>query len=441
MRHARVIVPLALLLLIGCEQNETAPSIATRAGDYVLRVDSSSEDPAAYWGAHVARASDTFPATIAADGRMTIGGLRVSGYATPGVQLEATSGGYRGLFDHQLTGIADPAFFTSSGGYAVRDTVSLTDTNPLTGAIASTATRVGSATLQDTLGFTLLPRPDLTGSGAGRYRLTVETINGIPTAVEPFGATFDLALSASGVATINLDATTGGETVATWANSATTLRGQYSAFDDATIANHASIPIELTLSGSGGARTVTSAAWSVVRNTTPATIEEQYQLSAQPLAFFAAFASASPTGIFELYGGSATTATSIPANWRPLVDRIVAATDGGVNVTADFVQSLSGAGTLSDVELRIDNQGTIGVLDGLDLHLPIGQTSVGGTRLIYAFIAEAVSDGSIHTGLPTTIIFEFTYTAPSTFGTGNGKITFVSTAGTGTVTFSFNPAE
>lgn len=269
---ARLAVPTALLLLVGCDQPDTAAPIATRAGDYVLIATSSTTSVDAYWGAHVVQPGDTFPATIGSDGRLTIAGLRVSGYASPGILLTEVAGGYSGGQTHALNALGDPLFFTSSGGFTVSDTVSMTDDALLSGAIGSTATRTTPATiLQDTLGFVLEPRPDLSGSGAGRYRLTVETSGGSITLAHPIGATADLALAADGVATINLDQVIGEETVATRFTDATTLAGQYSIFDDNTLTQIRRIPLTLTLAGSGAARTVGAATWSVQRNSSPLT--------------------------------------------------------------------------------------------------------------------------------------------------------------------------
>ena len=432
---------LGLLLFTGCEQADTIPPVTTRAGSYVLRATSSTNTANAFWGAHVARAGDTFFATIGSDGRLTINGLRVSGYNTPGIALTATSTGYTGSQNHTLNAVGDPAFFTSVG-YTVADTVALADATPLNGTIASTATRASTAgTLQDTLAFSLEARPDLSATGAGRYRLTVETTGGTLPSASPQGATADLLLASDGTVTLNLDQAGSDETVPTWFSTAATLSGQYSIFDDTSLGNNLSIPLTLTLSGGGAARAVTAASWSLQRNSSPITTEEQYTLTAKPLTFFQAFASPLSNGIYELYAGTRTATNTIPGDWLTFVDRIVAATDVGQTVTADLLQTQSG-GVLTDIELRLDTQGTIGALDGSDTRLPIGQRTAGGTKLVNAFQrTTAVADGSIHQGLLTTLTFEFTYSGASTFGIANGRITFVSSGGTGTVDFSFNPTE
>jgi len=435
------VIPLGLLLLAlcSCEETETIAPVTTQAGTYVLRATSSTSSASAYWGAHVARAGDTFAAAIGSNGRLTITGLRVSGYDTPGVALTAGTSSYSGSQNHALNAVGDPTFFTTSPGFTVSDAVVLSPSTPLSGSIGSIATRSSPATtLQDTLAYSLEARPDLTASGAGRYRLTVEATGGTLATASPQSSTADLLLGNDGTVTLNLDQSGGDETVATSLTNATTLAGQYSIFDDTTLANIRSIPLTLTLTGSGAARVVSAAAWTVQRNSSPLTTEEQYTLSAQPLSFFQSFASPTPNGTYELFSGTKTTDSTIPAAWLSFVNRVVTATDVSQTVTADILQTLSGA-AVADVELRIDTQGTIGALDSSDTRLPIGQRSSGGTKLVYAFQQTTPSDLSIHQGLLTTLLFEFTYTGTNTFATG--RITFASTGGTGTLDFSFNPTE
>jgi hypothetical protein len=436
-RPILITLSLAVLAMTGCETDgDAAPPIGERAGSYVLRVDSATNNADTYWGTHVARSGDTFGAVIAADGTFTVSGLRVSGYASPGAVLTPASGGYSGSATHLLNGAGDPAFFSGGSAFTVTDSYFLVDATPLRGSIGSTAVRSSPAgNLQDTLGFTLLPRPDLTGSGADRYRLTVDTRSGSITALSPVGATTDILLAADGTLTLSPDQV-GEQEVALTASNAATLVGQYSIFDDTTVGNIRSVPLSLTLSGSGASRVASSMGWTVQRNTSPATVEEQYALTAMPLSFFQAFATAPPNNTYEMFGGAKSADSSIPVNWLAFVNRIVAAGDGDQTVLASFAQTLLGP-TLTDVELVMDTNAP-----GGDTRLPIGQrTSGAGTVLTYAFVQTA-SDASIHSGLPTTVTFTFAYTGSSTFSTlNNASITFASTAGTGTLTYTFNPTE
>ncbi len=91
LRPVGAIVILGLIGLSGCADTKVQPGDV--AGNYVIVATGSSAPQAGgtYWADHAAAAGDTFAMTINASGVASITGLRVSGYATPGVTLVGAS--------------------------------------------------------------------------------------------------------------------------------------------------------------------------------------------------------------------------------------------------------------------------------------------------------------------------------------------------------------
>ncbi|MBA3684518.1 MAG: hypothetical protein H0W72_04675 [Planctomycetes bacterium] len=437
-------VAFGLLLISGCEK--TADALSTRSGNYVFQatsVSSPSSAPSPYWGDHLTRPGDTFPAIIGSDGRFSISGLRVSGYSTPGAAMTAGNSRWTGGTTHLTTAGSDPAFFTTSGGFSATDSININDNALLSGSIATTATRTSPATvLADTVTFNLRQRPSLSGTGAGRYRFTTTAVTSdpavLPLLVAPVQSTADILLSNDGTTTVNVDPTSSAnESVATFLIDPDTLVGQYSSFNDSDPLQIRSFPITMDLSGIGAARVVSAAAWTVLRrNTTTTTLqEEDYDFSVKPLSFFLTFNAA----VFEIFDGNTIVPTQVPATWQSFVNRVDTAVDADQTVLADIFGTsvVTTSGTeLTNVEMRLDTETAFGTLDTSDLRIPIGEA--GGNKLVYAYREMTPSDGSIHQGLVTTITFEFNYTGTTL---SSGSLTFASTGGTATQTFTINAKE
>ncbi len=359
-RNAATIVILASIGIAGCKQTKVEPGDV--AGNYVLVATGSSSPQAGgtFWADHAAATSDTFAMTITSTGVTSITGLRVSGYGAPGVTLVGESAS-------TLTGtnaahtLSAPTFLS---GYSAVDTYTLNNSSN-TLAIQTTATKASSPTLGDTGTFALHTVPSLASGIPAGYRLTVATVSSDSTtdhSAAPAGSTFDATLGSTGALTIDVDnAVVGNETMYLYADTASSVRGQYTVFNDATPANKTPVAIALNLTADG-----------VTGGTMLATTNSQmkgYTLTAVKTSAIAALA-----GNYQIRDGSVIgTPPASYASWANAIDASTAA--------APIKAQISSAGLLA-----IDRNGGAG--DGIvTFAAPDEVLAIGGNPTVSSLVA------------------------------------------------------